>query len=591
VQISEYKSWAEVAAWANEINPANTHLHGEAGAFVAKLKTRYKTDKNALFRAAVQFVQDEVRYMGVENGEYSHRAGNPEKIFNQRYGDCKDKALLLVSLLRSVGFEADIALVNTTEKERVVNYLPTPITFDHAVVCVVVYGKKVWVDATMQYQGGKGADIYFPDYRKALIVNPATTDLTNIEKKETGVYTLLEQYNTVDNNTPVTLKVKTIYSLDGADDFRASLATKSMVDREKEYLKYYEKLYPKIKSTDTLVVQDDREKNVLTTVESYLITDFFTRDSVSGAFRVPFYSNYIDQNFPTVTGQRRHPLYVNANNAIEHVISVVMPGGWNIDTETETVNNDFYKFHSYYSSVADTLSLRYEFKFLKDYVPANKSAQFAADLKKLEDDQLGYTIIYTPDSVPFYPNYHLIVYSFVFLIVLIGVAYFKYNQANSISIYHKVPAEIGGWLIVIMLALAANTLMTIKDLIDEKYFDLNTWDFHSARETSAFYKVLLTIKVFSRVYIIAFAAFCLVLMVAKRDILPKLISVYYGTLAILTTLEYVLSSRLYGDTVSFFDKVMYVIIVSFVMIYYFRTSERVKETFVVSAKAKREELV
>ncbi|XHR98086.1 hypothetical protein ACFJIV_16335 [Mucilaginibacter sp. UC70_90] len=41
--------------------------------------------------------------MGIEIGEYSHRANNPEKVFRQRYGDCKDKSLLLVSMLKAGG--------------------------------------------------------------------------------------------------------------------------------------------------------------------------------------------------------------------------------------------------------------------------------------------------------------------------------------------------------------------------------------------------------------------------------------------------------------------------------------------------------
>jgi transglutaminase-like putative cysteine protease len=36
--------------------------------------------------------------MGIEMGQYSHKANNPERVFKQRYGDCKDKSLLLVSM-------------------------------------------------------------------------------------------------------------------------------------------------------------------------------------------------------------------------------------------------------------------------------------------------------------------------------------------------------------------------------------------------------------------------------------------------------------------------------------------------------------
>ncbi|MDB5012442.1 MAG: hypothetical protein JWQ25_644, partial [Daejeonella sp.] len=590
VQVSEYATWAEVAKWANEINPASANMGGEASVFVDGLKDKFKNDKQAQFRAAVKFVQNEVRYMGVENGEYSHRAGNPEKVFTQRYGDCKDKALLLVSLLRSLDIKANIALVNTTEKEHIQNHLPSPVSFDHAVVCATVNNKKVWIDATMQYQGGVGANIYFPDYRKALIVGADTKELTNIPKSKTGVFTVFERFTMTDQNSPVELKVRTVYTHDGADDLRSSLASNSINEREKDYLKYYEKLYSKVKALDTIVVLDDPVKNEIVTIERYSISKFFKQDSISGTHKASFYSEYVNNILPTIAGERKQPLWLNSSKAISHTITIVMPGGWSVDTENKDIKTDEFKFHSYYTSLNDTLTLSYDFEFLKDFVPASKSAKFAEQIKQLDGTVLGYDIVYTPDDVPFYPNYRLMAYSVIFLISLIVAAYFKYNQVTSTSIYHKVPMEIGGWLIVIMLVLAITFLREIKDIIDEKYLDLNKWDFHSARESNTFYKLLLTVRVFSKLYVVIFAAFCLVLMIAKRDILPKTISIYIASASVLSVIQYILATRLYGEDSSSFSNVMYFVITSFVMIYYFKTSERVKDTFVVAVKSKKSEL-
>ena len=60
---------------------------------MARIRQKY-------FRVAVNFVQNEIRYMGIETGKYSHKANSPEKVFKQRYGDCKDKSLLLASILK-----------------------------------------------------------------------------------------------------------------------------------------------------------------------------------------------------------------------------------------------------------------------------------------------------------------------------------------------------------------------------------------------------------------------------------------------------------------------------------------------------------
>lgn len=585
VQLSEFNSWNEVATWAEKINPASAHLSGAAAAFATGLRSKYKSDQEAIFREAVQFIQDEIRYMGVETGEYSHRANTPEKVFSQRYGDCKDKSLLLVTILRSLNMKADLALLSTVEKERVLNYLPSPGMFDHAVVCAYVNGKQVWVDATMQHQGGTGSTIYFPDYRKALIVNRETQGLTEIPASKKGKIASFERYKIIDASAEVELSVKTIYNNDEADYMRGSLAAKSMAESEKEYLKYYTQMYPKIRATDTIVVMDDKEKNELIILEKYSIPDFFKRDSVSGAFTAGFYSNYISNILPAISKDRKQPLYVNGS-AVDHTISVVLPGGWNIDTEEKEIKKEGYRFNSSSAFINDTLSLRYSFEYLENFIPEAKTAEFASDIQTLKDDYLSYNIVYVPPTLSFYPNYILIGVSVLLILAFCVSAYFIYYKSNSPSFYNHQPIKLGGWLILIIIVLLSTFFNSLKGIIDEKYLDLNTWDFHSARKTSAFYKVFLSTKLVSEIYIACFAAFCFLLMLKKRDILPKMITVYFATAAILVTIIHILSTRLYGENSSSFNSVTYFIISSFVGIYYFRSSDRVKETFVVKARKK-----
>ncbi len=583
VQLSEYSSWAEVAAWANRINPSSTHLNGAAGAFTKTLKTKYKNDQESSFRAAVKFVQDEVRYMGVEMGEYSHRANTPEKVFDQRYGDCKDKSLLLISILRGLNIKADMALLSTVERDQVQNYLPSPGIFDHAVVCATVNGKQVWVDATMQNQGGKGSFIYFPDYRKALIVNSYTKGLTDIPKSKRGKVASFERYKILDASSEVELDVKTIYTNYEADYMRGSLAEKSPAESEKEYLKYYAQIYPKIKVTDTIVVTDDKAKNELIVLEKYSIPKFFKRDSLSGAYTAGFYSNNISYILPDISEGRKQPLYVT-QSAVDHTVSVVLPSGWNIDTETREFKRDQYNFNSSQSSVNDTLSLRYSFEYLDNFVPVANLSEFASDIKTLKDDFLVYNIVYTPASVPFYPNYLLICFSIVLVLTFGVVAYYTYHKPSSTSFYSRQPMELGGWLIIIILILVATFFNGLKEIIDEKYLDLNTWEYFSARKTSTFYKIFLGTKLVTMIYIVCFTAFCFFLMIKKRDILPKLISVYFGTAAILVSIIHILTTKLYGEESSPLDTVVYFIVSSLVGIYYFKSSERVKETFVVRSR-------
>ena len=89
-------------------------------------------------RAIVRFVQDDVRYVGVEIGENSHRPHTPAWVLDRGFGDCKDKSLLLVSLLRAAGLEAWPSLVHASAGQRLPKSTPSPDVFNHAIVQVAL---------------------------------------------------------------------------------------------------------------------------------------------------------------------------------------------------------------------------------------------------------------------------------------------------------------------------------------------------------------------------------------------------------------------------------------------------------------------
>ena len=52
-------------------------------------------------------------YVALEFGIYSYKPYPVTQIYARRFGDCKDKASLMIALLRAAGIEAEIALVRT----------------------------------------------------------------------------------------------------------------------------------------------------------------------------------------------------------------------------------------------------------------------------------------------------------------------------------------------------------------------------------------------------------------------------------------------------------------------------------------------
>lgn len=593
VQISEYDSWAQVINWALAVNPVSAVMHGELARRVEKLKAEAGNDKEKYFRLAVKTVQDEVRYMGIEIGEYSHRANQPERVFNQRYGDCKDKALLLVSMLRANDIPADMVLVNTSLQDKVDRLLPTTDAFNHAVAVATVNGKQVWVDATMSYQRGKGTDIYFPNYGKGLQLKAGNAGLVDIPLSKMGKITSYEKYKITKVSDKVRLDVTSTYTLNQADDIRARLASTGLYTTEKNYLKYYAKIYPKIESRDSLVIKDDEDKNELTTIESYLIPDFFTRDTTnSGRYTAGFYANSVDEQLPSIANQTKNPVSLNYPYDLDYTIEVQLPLGWDINGRQFDIKRDAYRFNSDYSSNGNSLLLHYQFALLKDFIPPNQLEQARQDVSTLRDSKLSYSFWYTPGAanadaanLPIHPNVWLIALSFIILLICVGGAIWIYHIETPAIVFSHGSSfvAIGGWLILVLIGLFITPFITANNFITGNYFSLSSWNLYVDPTKRSIFRGILVWETVGNTLVFCMSVFCLVLFLNKRDILPKVITVYLAFCIVLNLVDYLLSQQLHSSTISYTASYALVrsILSAAIWIPYFRRSERVQETFIV----------
>ena len=76
--------------------------------------------------ALLDFARRQVRYVAVEVGIGGFRPHRPREVLGRGWGDCKDKALLLVELLREAGIEAYPVLIRAGAEGRVDRDFPCP---------------------------------------------------------------------------------------------------------------------------------------------------------------------------------------------------------------------------------------------------------------------------------------------------------------------------------------------------------------------------------------------------------------------------------------------------------------------------------
>ena len=116
-----------------------------------------------------------MKYTGIEFGEASLVPRTPAEVFERRYGDCKDKALLLTALLRAAGIPAEVALLDAGFGADVDPDVPGFGSFDHAIV-YLPGPKPLWIDATDRFS--PVGDLPLPDQgRLALVAARGTKSL------------------------------------------------------------------------------------------------------------------------------------------------------------------------------------------------------------------------------------------------------------------------------------------------------------------------------------------------------------------------------------------------------------------------------
>lgn len=150
-----------------------------------------KNVRTEKIEAIFEYINARVRYTGIEFGEAAIVPRAPEETLKQGYGDCKDKAVLLVALLRAADIPADVALLNAGNREDVLADLPGIGMFDHAIV-YVPGSPAMWIDATDDY--ARAGQLPAADQgRLALVAAPGTVALVSTMISSSKENSLVEE--------------------------------------------------------------------------------------------------------------------------------------------------------------------------------------------------------------------------------------------------------------------------------------------------------------------------------------------------------------------------------------------------------------
>ena len=130
-----FTNWRQMGEWYNELTKSRVDASSDLKQTVAGL-TGSKTTTVAKMQAIGSFVQQNLRYVAIELGIGGVQPHPASEVLTHRYGDCKDKATLTISMLREIGVDAYYVLANVDRGAVNANTPASAYAFNHAVVAI-----------------------------------------------------------------------------------------------------------------------------------------------------------------------------------------------------------------------------------------------------------------------------------------------------------------------------------------------------------------------------------------------------------------------------------------------------------------------
>ncbi|WP_299021135.1 DUF3857 and transglutaminase domain-containing protein [uncultured Photobacterium sp.] len=148
ITIGELQNWQQVIDNSN--TAMSQALKDTSG--VQELLERILTDSEENLDEKIsrlhEFVARDIRYVSMSELGHAITPHSIASVIKNRYGDCKDKSMLLSELLRRIGIKSYLTLVATNRSAPNVLSIPTMRYFDHVVVCFDRQGSQYCLDAT-----------------------------------------------------------------------------------------------------------------------------------------------------------------------------------------------------------------------------------------------------------------------------------------------------------------------------------------------------------------------------------------------------------------------------------------------------------
>jgi hypothetical protein len=392
-----FQSWDDMGRWEAYLAQDRRNPSPEIKQKVSALTASAPTTM-AKMRALAQFVQSDIRYVAIQLGIGGWQPHAAPEIFNHKYGDCKDKATLMSTLLKEIGVDSYYLSVNT-ERGTVTPATPATRWFDHEILAIRL-------PADAKDSPAMAAVFDHPKLGKLLIFDP-TDELTpfgQLRGELQSNYALL----VAPDGGELILTPRLPPAINGVRrDAKLTLTSSGTLSGEVTEVRLGDSgLYQRM-ALRSATADKDRIKPIETLLARSLATYRITKASVTNAQQtdLPFGYNYslVAESYaktagnlllvrPRVLGNkssdlletkepRRFPVEFSGPSLDSDTFEIKLPAGYEVDDLPPPIDVDygFASYHSKTEAKGETLRYTRTFEVKEVTVPLAK----VDDLKKL----------------------------------------------------------------------------------------------------------------------------------------------------------------------------------------------------------------
>lgn len=130
-----FQNWKEMGIWYQGLTSGRREASPELKQKVASLTSSSRTPLDKM-KALASFAQRDIRYVAIELGIGGWQPHAAPDVFTHHYGDCKDKATLMGSMLEEIGVDSYYVVINS-ERGSVTPETPAyKDGFDHVIIAI-----------------------------------------------------------------------------------------------------------------------------------------------------------------------------------------------------------------------------------------------------------------------------------------------------------------------------------------------------------------------------------------------------------------------------------------------------------------------